>query len=269
MRTINRNHLAVIKAASTDETRFILNGVLLEETEKKEGKQNILGLKAVATDGRILAQYVSYNDQTKEMPVIAGMENAKNTGTRAIVPSSAIGAVIKALPKKQRRLPVLQNAVVKISDDVTTFGATDLETTSVIPAKNIEGHFPNYEQVIPTKTPIFVTAFSASYLRDLADLVLAVADDRNPAVRLSFYGHKEPLKADYKTKEGELTAVLMPMKVDNVEKVPAEMAVELADCLELALKIIEGKKVECKDKKMERINRALAEYRDIKTRLAA
>jgi DNA polymerase III sliding clamp (beta) subunit (PCNA family) len=56
MRLINKKHLAVIDAASTDPSRYVLNGIKFEETEK--------GLRAIATDGRMMAIVESLSDDS-------------------------------------------------------------------------------------------------------------------------------------------------------------------------------------------------------------
>lgn len=239
MRTINKSHLSVVKFASTDETRFTMNGVLIEEVSKKDGTN---GVKATATDGRTLAEYESFNDQAKEMPVIPGMDSAQNTATSAIVPSEAIKQVKKSLPKNQKTLPVLHNALVKMGESVTTFGSTDLETASVVPAKNIEGHFPRVDQIWPTRTPLFKIAINPEYLKRIADVVKEVTDAWSPSVTLSFYGQMEPMRFDLKDKDGHLRGLVMPMKANDVGPfAPASYAHEMASLLEITQKSVKDK----------------------------
>ncbi|MBI4115968.1 MAG: DNA polymerase III subunit beta, partial [Candidatus Omnitrophica bacterium] len=104
-------------AISHDETRYVLNGVYIQLTSS--------GVKFVATDGRRLA-FVQKKLQGPADPI------------EMIVPIKATQELNRILEKE---------GVVKIipgkSQTIFHFGKTILTT------RLIEGHFPNYEQVIP------------------------------------------------------------------------------------------------------------------------
>lgn len=105
-------------AVSHDETRFVLNGVLCHI---KDGK-----LKLVATDGRRLA-FAQKNIST---PNTFSFE--------AIIPAKAIQELHKILGEQgEMKLIPLKNQVLFYFGEVWVI------------SRLIEGHFPNYEQVIP------------------------------------------------------------------------------------------------------------------------
>src|SRR6187200_2823166 len=114
-------------AISTDETRYVLNGVLFSLKDNK--------LTLVATDGRRLAM------------VDIELEFPRSHEADIIVPT-------KAVTELQRLLT--DDGDVKVS-----FGsgqiAFDLNNTLLV-SKLIEGNYPNYRQVIPTETNIDITA---------------------------------------------------------------------------------------------------------------
>ncbi len=122
---------SVAYAQSTDETRYILNGVYFNF---KDGK-----LSLVATDGRRLAL------AGKELEVPAASAGA------IILPAKTVGELLRLLDK---------GAKVKINfnDRRASFQiATDKDTSGLIDSvylysKVVEGNYPNYQQVIPKET---------------------------------------------------------------------------------------------------------------------
>ncbi|MEN9662107.1 MAG: hypothetical protein RL324_1056 [Verrucomicrobiota bacterium] len=122
---------SVAYAQSTDETRFILNGVYFNFKDQK--------LSLVATDGRRLALV------SKEMETPAAKSGA------IILPAKTVSELVRLLDK---------GAKVKISfsDRKSAFQiATDKDTTGLIDniylySKVVEGNYPNYLQVIPKET---------------------------------------------------------------------------------------------------------------------
>ncbi len=122
---------SVAYAQSTDETRYILNGVYFNF---KEGK-----LSLVATDGRRLAL------MAKEMDVPAASAGA------IILPAKTVGELTRLLDKGEK-------VKINFNDRRAAFQiATDKDTSGLIDhvylySKVVEGNYPNYQQVIPKET---------------------------------------------------------------------------------------------------------------------
>jgi DNA polymerase-3 subunit beta len=122
---------SVSYAQSTDEGRYILNGVYFNF---RDGK-----LSLVATDGRRLALL------SKEIQV------PESGGGAIILPAKTVGELTRLLDK---------GAVVKINfnDRRAAFQiGTDKDTSGLIDhiylySKVVEGNYPNYQQVIPKET---------------------------------------------------------------------------------------------------------------------
>ena len=122
---------SVSYAQSTDETRYILNGVYFNFRDEK--------LTLVATDGRRLALIA------KEMEVPAASAGA------IILPAKTVSELNRLLDK---------GAKVKINfnDRRAAFQiATDKDTSGLIDnvylySKVVEGNYPNYQQVVPKET---------------------------------------------------------------------------------------------------------------------
>ena len=121
----------VAYAQSTDETRYILNGVYFNF---KDGK-----LALVATDGRRLALV------SKELAVPAA-------GTGAIIlPAKTVAELLRLLGKGEK-LKIAFNerrAAFQIETGKESGGLTD---SIYLFSKVVEGNYPNYQQVIPKET---------------------------------------------------------------------------------------------------------------------
>ena len=118
-------------AQSTDETRYILNGVYFNF---KEGK-----LVLVATDGRRLALV------SKEMAVPAASAGA------IILPAKTVSELLRLLGKGEK-IKIAFNerrAAFQIDTGKDTSGLTD---NIYLFSKVVEGNYPNYQQVIPKET---------------------------------------------------------------------------------------------------------------------
>ena len=122
---------SVAYAQSTDETRYILNGVYFNF---KDGK-----LSLVATDGRRLALIA------KEMEVPAASSGA------IILPAKTVAELTRLLDKGEK-------VKINFNDRRAAFQiATDKDTSGLIDhvylySKVVEGNYPNYQQVIPKET---------------------------------------------------------------------------------------------------------------------
>jgi DNA polymerase-3 subunit beta len=141
-------------AISTDETRYVLNGVLFSFKENK--------LTLVATDGRRLAML----DIELEFP--------RSHEADIIVPT-------KAVTELQRLLK--DDGEVKISVGSGQI-AFDLNNTLLV-SKLIEGNYPNYKQVIPSETKERVTLERETFLNSLRRVSL-LASDKSNSIKLSF-----------------------------------------------------------------------------------
>jgi len=141
-------------AISTDETRYVLNGVLFSFKENK--------LTLVATDGRRLAML----DIELEFP--------RSHETEIIVPT-------KAVTELQRLLK--DDGEVKISVGSGQI-AFDLNNTFLV-SKLIEGNYPNYKQVIPSEAKERVTLERETFLNSLRRVSL-LASDKSNSIKLNF-----------------------------------------------------------------------------------
>jgi DNA polymerase-3 subunit beta len=141
-------------AISTDETRYVLNGIF---TSFKEGK-----LTLVATDGRRLAMV----DHELEFPSSHEVD--------FIVPT-------KAVQELQRLLSTEGELMLKLSDNQVCFEIG----TSIIVSKLIEGNYPNYRQVIPGESKERLT-LSREQLLETTRRVSLLSSEKSNSVKLTF-----------------------------------------------------------------------------------
>ena len=87
-------------------------------------------------------------------------------------------------------------------------------TPQLVEYEEIDGVFPDYEQVVPNGEPEFRIGLSREFLGRLRDMP---AD--NDMLIVNFYGEKRPIKVESKVKTDDdvlrFTAVIMPMNIDE------------------------------------------------------
>lgn len=141
-------------AISTDETRYVLNGILFSF---KDGR-----LTMVATDGRRLALV----DVEVEFPQSEEVE--------VIVPTKCVTELGRLLEDEgELKMYVSQNQV-----------AFDVGTTRLV-SKLVEGNYPNYRQVIPSEARERVTLERQLFLAAVHRVSL-LASEKSNSVKLVF-----------------------------------------------------------------------------------
>ncbi len=151
-------------AISTDEMRFVLNGILCSF------KNNTLTM--VATDGRRLAMA----DQELEFP--------QSNEVDIIIPTKAVNEI-------QRLLLDEGEVILKVSP-----GQIGLDLGNyVLTSKLVEGNYPNYRQVIPSDTKERVTLEREPLLRTLNRVSLLLVDKSN-SIKLRFMRDKLRVEAN-------------------------------------------------------------------------
>ena len=199
-------------AASNDETRYVLNGVLFI----LKGKN----LKLVATDGRRLAVV------EKELP------DKKNTEEKSVIIPT------KAIQELNRLLGEEGDVKILFDENQVMF---DLKNTVLI-SRLIEGEFPHYEQVIPQETKekvvvgkdaLLAATKRASILTNQDSMAIKIDVSKNKLAiskNTPYMGEvKEELGAIYKGKE--ISVGFNPTYIIDVLKNidTKEVSIELAD----------------------------------------
>ena len=147
-------------AASSDETRYVLNGVFWV------GSQDFLDL--VATDGRRLAKI-------RRKCELNGNE------FRAIVPTKVLAEISRLLGLQDGKEQAGESVSISITDNQIAF---QFGTTTLL-SRLLEGNFPNYEQVIPKKKDIQISLNTKEFLAITKRAALC-ALDRGGSVQYTF-----------------------------------------------------------------------------------
>ena len=175
-------------SASTQETRYILNGLLWNNTAEK--------FEIVATDGGRLA--------VASHEAIPGSKEFK-----IIIPTKVLTELCRyitiAKPGKDSKIEV------NVSSNQVSFMMN--ETTFI--SRLIEGNFPNYNQVIPTKKNIGFEVFSKELL----------ASTRRAALCAGEFGSV----VKYKLENNALTVSSNSQNMDFTDELPIEYTQEAFD----------------------------------------
>ena len=146
-------------AISTDEARYVLNGIFLSFKDHK--------LTIVATDGRRLAlvdEEVEISDQSQG---------------EFIIPAKAVNELNRLLQENGE-------ATIKYGDNQAEFSLSDNQANTIkIITKLIEGNYPNYRQVIPAETKERVGLPREEFLHALKRAEIMTSEKAN-SVKLSF-----------------------------------------------------------------------------------
>ncbi len=151
-------------AISTDETRYVLNGIFCSF---KGG-----ALTLVATDGRRLAMVE--ND----------IEFPESRETEVIIPTKAINEL-------QRLLTDKGDVKISISESQVAFELND----NLLVSKLIEGNYPNYRQVIPEETKERIVLERETFLSTVNRISL-LANEKSNSVKCIFGENKIDVTAN-------------------------------------------------------------------------
>src|SRR5262250_2640725 len=175
-------------AISTDESRYVLNGIFISLKDHK--------MTMVATDGRRLALV------DEEVDVSEASQG------EFIVPAKAVGELNRLLVDKGE-------IEIKYAENQASFNLKDDKGASVlIVTKLIEGNYPNYRQVIPAETKERISLGREEFMHALRRAEIMTSEKSN-SVKLNFGKNrleitanspevgeaKESLAINYKGKE--------------------------------------------------------------------
>jgi DNA polymerase-3 subunit beta len=146
-------------AVSTDESRYVLNGIFIS---LKEGKMTF-----VATDGRRLALVDEEVDVTE------------NSAGEFIVPAKAVNELTRLLQDKG-------TVEIKFGENQASFALQNENTFSVLLiTKLIEGNYPNYRQVIPGEAKERISLGREEFQQALRRAEIMTSEKAN-SVKLAF-----------------------------------------------------------------------------------
>jgi DNA polymerase-3 subunit beta len=156
-------------AISTDESRYVLNGIFISLKDHK--------LTMVATDGRRLSMVDEETDVSE-----------KSQG-EFIVPAKTVNELNRLLQDKGE-------VEIRYAENQASFTLKDEKGSAVlIITKLIEGNYPNYRQVIPSETKERVSLVREEFLHALRRAEIMTSEKSN-SVKLSFTKNKLEITAN-------------------------------------------------------------------------
>ena len=156
-------------AVSTDESRYVLNGIFISLKDHK--------MTMVATDGRRLAMVDEEVDVSE-----------KSQG-EFIIPAKTVNELNRLLVDKGE-------LEMRYADNQASFTLKDEKGSSILViTKLIEGNYPNYRQVIPAETKERVALVREEFLHALRRAEIMTSEKSN-SVKLSFGKNKLEITAN-------------------------------------------------------------------------
>jgi len=156
-------------AISTDESRYVLNGIFISLKDHK--------MTMVATDGRRLAL------------VDEEVDVSESSHGEFIVPAKTVNELNRLLQDKGE-------IELRYAENQASFNLKDEKGSSIlIVSKLIEGNYPNYRQVIPAETKERVPLAREEFLHALRRAEIMTSEKSN-SVKLSFGKNKLEITAN-------------------------------------------------------------------------
>lgn len=156
-------------AISTDESRYVLNGIFISLKDHK--------MTMVATDGRRLAL------------VDEEVDVSENSHGEFIIPAKTVNELNRLLQDKGE-------LELRYAENQASFNLKDEKGSSVlIVTKLIEGNYPNYRQVIPAETKERVSLVREEFMHALRRAEIMTSEKAN-SVKLSFGKNKLEITAN-------------------------------------------------------------------------
>lgn len=156
-------------AISTDEARYVLNGIFISLKDHK--------MTIVATDGRRLAL------------VDEEVDFSEKSQGEFIIPAKAVNELNRLLADKG-------DVVIKYAENQAEFTLSDDKGSGVvIVTKLIEGNYPNYRQVIPSETKERISLMREELLHALKRAEIMTSEKAN-SVKMTFSNNNLAITAN-------------------------------------------------------------------------
>jgi hypothetical protein len=214
MKLIPESLKGLSKLASTDQTRYMLNGVSVVPVTDKRASFTV-------TDGHQLLSITQTRDApTEDFPSVPGFTNGE-PDKAVIIPDDAWPGMFAGMPKRSRTLPILQNVAMVAAENGVTVATTDLQAGAVTTIKTIDGTFPNFEQVLSRESGKVTVFFNVHLLKRVFSVLSDLMKDGGRAglVRLDLYDELRPVRVSALDHNTGLhyAAAIMPMRGDVAE----------------------------------------------------
>jgi hypothetical protein len=207
--------LAALTRCAGEESRYSMAGVQL--TDPGGGQY-----RATVTDGRRLIHVQGYCPETKTEP--AG-ELGCPPDVPVMVPRDAWDTIFRFAPKLigyernsygEKTAPV---RVARLSDGRVLLSSKDRTLTT----DQLDGHFPDWRQVMPKKNPIAVVSVNPKLLAETLTALAAMLGDEFQRVTLCYFGPNTAIGLVAKNSAACIDALLMPLDEPTPPAKPQKM----------------------------------------------
>ena len=127
---------------SKEPSRYAIHGVHLEKFGDK--------FRAVATNGKMLATLTWKQKDIEDYPKVDGMDNPNEIPESTIVDIVDLVKVDRVFRKKLNE-PIVDDYFLFTKNGSAQFAVCDFYGTHLVKFNEVEGHFPNVDEVIPNE----------------------------------------------------------------------------------------------------------------------
>jgi len=198
---LSKEHLEVVKAASTDATQPALQNL------------HVTSEYVEATDGQnAIRKYINHEfPNDGDFPKIDGVGYTTEPLEECLLPKASVNKLIKAMGRNNSTLPILSNVLLSEAGSNknrhAVFAMTDLDVHQIIKIRKFEGEYPNVNGVFPEGRPVQVAV-------DPASVIHALQQFKGPVV-INIHGKNTPIVIRSVGPQIKTEALVMPSLISD------------------------------------------------------
>lgn len=208
---LNKESLAVVHAASNDQTRYNLNGIHVEPGY------------AVACTGHWLARVSLPKVEIKDLPVESLIHAQGETSETFTIPLDIAKSMAKSIPKNS--YPIFQNVFVNANCTKASLHVHDGPNATTSNFNLVDAEFPDYRTILPTdnKKPHATIHLSPRIMADLCEAFIQFnsGKKKQPSMKIEVWGEMDQIRITSTNPNSlgqDFLAIVMPMEHLKGEK---------------------------------------------------
>ncbi len=174
----------------------------------------VRGYRAEATDGRVLGMVTGpLPEKPEDYPSIAALEAAPGGEAVALLPAADWDKAFRALPKQRTRYakPILGNLAAALGKNDAVLASTDLDRASVANVRQVDGRYPDVDNVLPKKKPRLTFLVDPELLIRLLTVAKSFTDDEHKAVTFEVRDDGAPIAVKCGVSGQKFTGLIVPL----------------------------------------------------------
>ena len=187
--------------------RYALSSVKLSYVGVPKDKPDTI--RAEATDGKRMIRVEMPAEKVDDFPRIDGVNMDDKGETDCVIAAEDFKSIFTKLPKRNAKA-ILENAIVSPTKETmkVNTASTDLQTQNVKTLRQVEGMFPNFDDVYPTAKAKFTVNFGSKLLGDSLRTLERLGAEN---VKFEFIDATSPVRMTAEKDGIKIQAVIMPM----------------------------------------------------------